>query len=794
MQYQTEILRFKEGARSRHPSPEATVAAAQPNALSDAGNQIAVVVDLTPQLPYRSREIRSLVMKTYWSSSGSIVARLRRALGAANRHLVTFNRKASSGNKCAGSITCAVLAGAELFLGQVGAAYAYVSHPTSVQHSHPGAPSFEIFPKRDRLLMPLGGAVPPVIHISYTAMVPGSIGCIATTSVAEALVRENWQQILALGNLRPIAAELSQNFAARRVSGSAILLCAEATASDEPVPQAGPAPRQDGARADVPTTTVAASLTPIPRTRGHTTAPEGEPASASNPKPSLPSESPDLIGPPEAAPTTSQDAEAPGRTRPAPERTQQERRPKAPRRERQRPRLSLDRTRDWFAGIGERRRERREAAKAGIAERTTTVERARLRQALRTLIPGRVEGQRTPAERTPPSERTSVMAGLALGLLVIVTLITVTKYLTDGGPLRADELLARARDLQAQAFRTQASEDWRELLNTATRAAQLNPQSAEAQELKLEAQRAIDELESAYQLGLVSLMELGSAPRPRRILVADGWIYVLNTATDAVLAYPLSEDGRATTASVAKTILQRGQTYLGEIVGHLVDFAWIPPSANYPDGAVFIYSDGGALFIYEPDLGLGSISVQHIEGDLAAGNITLMETFGENFYLVHRHLNQILMYEPVNGIYSNSRVYFGEGMAPDLQLALDIAIDGRVYLLMGDGSIQSFFSGSTDPSFQVNGLPDEEFAPLVMDIDQTADTGYIYLADTQQERIVVLDKRGEYMRQYRLTEDELQRIESLTVDRATRVAYLIAENRLYAALLPSLEAQSATQP
>ena len=89
--------------------------------LSDAGYQIAVLVDLMPQLPYRSREIRSLVIKTYWASSGSIVARLRRALATANRHLITFNQKAN-GNKCA------VTSPAPFFrttrhLGQVGAAW-----------------------------------------------------------------------------------------------------------------------------------------------------------------------------------------------------------------------------------------------------------------------------------------------------------------------------------------------------------------------------------------------------------------------------------------------------------------------------------------------------------------------------------------------------------------------------------------------------------------------------------------------------------------------------------------------
>ena len=44
---------------------------------------------------------------------------------------------------------------------------------------------------------------------------------------------------------------------------------------------------------------------------------------------------------------------------------------------------------------------------------------------------------------------------------------------------------------------------------------------------------------------------------------------------------------------------------------------------SYPDGAVFIYSDGGALYIYEPALGPAGITRQHLEGNLGTGTVTL---------------------------------------------------------------------------------------------------------------------------------------------------------------------------
>lgn len=456
--------------------------------------------------------------------------------------------------------------------------------------------------------------------------------------------------------------------------------------------------------------------------------------------------------------------------------------------------FSLDPLRNWFSTEREIRRQRREARKASSTERTTTAERARLRQALKTLLPGKIKSQQTPIMRTPPKERQTVMGGLVLGFLVIVSLITLTKYLQLGGPLKAEELLTEANDLREQAYSTQEADDWYALLNAASQIVRLDPENPDALTLKLEAQQAIDALESAATLSVTPLLELGTAPRPRRMLVEDGWAYVLNTATDAVMAYPLSEDGLTSTAESSTTILRRGQTYLGEVVNHLVDFAWITPCANYPDGAIFIYSDGGAIFIYEPTLGPGSISVQHIEGDLEPGSITVMETFGEKFYLVHRQLNQILMYEPVNGIYANARSYFADGAAPDLQLALDIAIDGRVYLLMGNGSVQSYFAGSYDPSFEIGGLPDTDFKPLVMDVGADVDEGLIYLAETQKERIIVLDKRGEFVRQYRLPKGELRQLESLTVNQDTQVIYLIAENRLYTAPIPNFGTAPEEQP
>ena len=76
-----------------------------------------------------------------------------------------------------------------------------------------------------------------------------------------------------------------------------------------------------------------------------------------------------------------------------------------------------------------------------------------------------------------------------------------------------------------------------------------------------------------------------------------------------------------------------------------------------------------------------------------------------------------------------------------------------------------------------------------MSIEQDAEKGQIYLGDTQEERVIVLDKRGHFLHQYRLSGNMLKQLESLDVTEEPHVLYLIAENRLYAAAIPEFTAQ-----
>jgi hypothetical protein len=716
----------------------------------------------------------------------------------------------------------------ELFLGQIGQAYAFVWHPSEEEFHAPadaGAPAdasapLELFPHRDRLLIPVGGTLPPMIHIGYTPLTTASTLFLTTRSVAEAQAREHWLPVLsaskpgddatdkarATERPREMVADIIKVLAGSGISGSAILIHCLPKASDDTASQAArgflslrrreskPRAKSGVIIASQPTqsratpirSTTGESISASPAIQQASSASSHGDKSIAEPDTRAPLRLPQLF---KRTRTQTTDEGTPDSVAVATLVETEEAQAEAPSRPKARLSfgwiLSALSLRDLRHVLAERRRARRAQRQASQAERE------QLRRAVQSLLPGQVEGVSVAKPRVPPKERTFVMGGVTLGVLLLVFFLALSTYLQFGGPSRAQSMLDEVKTARNAAFASQEGEDWRYTLTLADQILTLDPQNAQAQKYRNEAQLAIDALENAAVLDAKPLLELGPAPTPRNLLVAQSWIYVLNTATDEVIGLPLDGTGLSVTSDAPVTIIKRGQSFFGETVNHLVAIAWASSGAGYPEGVLFIYADapspgeGGYLYIYEPSLGPSSITRQQLQGELGAGEVTLIATYGSQLYLVQRHANQIFKYVPINGLYDTPpRPYFAEGTAPPLRTVLDIAIDGRIYLLFGHGALEAYYEGTPDPAFTIQGLPDPDLHPTVMVIEKSPETGRIYLGDPQKERIVVLDKRGHFLHQFRLPGEALQQLESLAIDEARHVLYLVTENRLYAASLP----------
>ncbi len=741
MNYHVEVLRFHRGEPRRGQAPEAMVQPAPPDAPREAGDLLVVLVELSPAMPHRAREVRTLAAEVYWHSSGSIIARLRRALTEANRYLIHRNESSPPEAQAAGSITCALFRGEELFLGQVGAANAFLQSP--------GRPP-ELFPRQSRLF-PLGAALPPVINVGYAELVPGSTLLLATGELAESRAQGLWAETLAAWqgdeqSLEGIEAMMAQ----AQASGTMVFVRCEA---EPPRPEEKPRRRPGLFSRRRP-----AAVAPLPAAREEASPPQPAPPALQPAEPTAAEAEPAVEEAPPSAPQPASGTRGPRWRAPA-------------------------FTHTW----GERLKAALHSGrKPALPKPHLPPLRPLLHEVGDLLLPRPPQGGGR-RRRPVPAEQSLVMGGLTLGFLLVIFFITLTTYLQEGGAQRASVLLQEAREAQATAYAQQTEEAWEEVVELCDRILALDPQNEEAQVLRKQAQTALDALSQAALLQARPLLTLGSSRQVRHLLVAKGWLYLLDPDRDTLIAYQLGADGLTLQGEAPLTVLQKGQTIFGEPVGDLVDMAWLEPTTGYKGGALFIYGDGGVLYTYEPDLGPESCTLTHLSGEpLPPASVTAMDTFGNALYLLQRQSNQILKYQPHNGLYDNPpRPYFAPSAAPPLAEALDMAIDGRIYLLMGSGALEAYSEGVLDPSFEMEVPPGDDFKPRVMTMERDPTEGRFYLVDPEQERIAVLDKRGHFLHQYRLEGEALRSTEAIAVGEEPYVLYLLMEDGLYAAPFPT---------
>jgi len=111
----------------------------------------------------------------------------------------------------------------------------------------------------------------------------------------------------------------------------------------------------------------------------------------------------------------------------------------------------------------------------------------------------------------------------------------------------------------------------------------------------------------------------------------------------------------------------------------------------------------------------------------------------------------------------------------DLSQSTDLAIDGNIYVLNKNGTISKFLSGQTED------LIIDQVEPVLTDANRILVTddedGYIYVLESSTNRLVVFDKDGDFILQYR--SDKLQNIKDFAVNKEAKKVYFLNNNSVY---------------
>jgi hypothetical protein len=300
-----------------------------------------------------------------------------------------------------------------------------------------------------------------------------------------------------------------------------------------------------------------------------------------------------------------------------------------------------------------------------------------------------------------------------------------------------------------------------------------------------QAERELDRIDGVTRLPQIyEIYEYTGAPS--RIVAAGLDVYVLDRGGGKVYRHALNEPRNALrNPSSDQLLLQRGESVEGASVGDLVDLTWMKEGGNRQAGALLILDRTGQLFEYDPDG--PQVSHQNLGGTDTWRSPTSLRTFDSNLYILDSMGNQVLKY--LEEQYSNPPDRWIAQADTDLRTAIDMGIDGSIYVLHNNGKLDKYYGGERVP-FAVTHVPRPLSGGHAIFLEVEEATQYVYIADASERRIVQLDREGAFVRQLQPglgQEDLFRQLAGLYVDEIGAKLYYVAANTLYIADLPPVQ-------
>lgn len=161
-------------------------------------------------------------------------------------------------------------------------------------------------------------------------------------------------------------------------------------------------------------------------------------------------------------------------------------------------------------------------------------------------------------------------------------------------------------------------------------------------------------------------------------------------------------------------------------------------------------------------------------GDSQWGAIGAMVSYGGNLYLLDTGKSRIWKYVATDLGFSQTREYLNPDTLPDFSQATGMAIDSGVWVGTKDGKILHFVQGKEE-TFVPQGVEPALGKTLV--VATTEEDKNLYVLDSDNKRVVVLDKDGVYLAQYVWT--GVLTPTQLVVSEKLKLILLLADGKLY---------------
>lgn len=393
---------------------------------------------------------------------------------------------------------------------------------------------------------------------------------------------------------------------------------------------------------------------------------------------------------------------------------------------------------------------------------------------------GKMLPDTAPLEDKAQRSKTALFALVATAVILPILIVSVViplYYQYSGEAQRRetqrglDALVSSARASSAPA---DVKTNWSSVLQQITAYDAKYPEDvARYAEAKGQARTQLDGLSKIVRVGVSPIVQFEAAGR-RRIAASALGVYVLNLDTSSADYLALNDDRTSLSGKPASL------SFVGGVSGSLVlaDVAWATNTGSRwrTEGALLFGPDN--VYEYSSATGRAApLPVPAIDakqpGQIAAG-----ELYNNSVYMLDIDAGQIWRYPITPEGLGKGSTYFRSSFDPVKQ-GKDIGIDGAVYVLIGNGSIQKFFNRQPQ-KFALTGLPEPIGNAVAMAVTgDDPNRGNVYVLDGQAGAIHQFDKTGQFVKQFRGNGDELANALDLAFDAATNTVYVVTGDRLY---------------
>jgi len=250
---------------------------------------------------------------------------------------------------------------------------------------------------------------------------------------------------------------------------------------------------------------------------------------------------------------------------------------------------------------------------------------------------------------------------------------------------------------------------------------------------------------------LANYKNLNSQADPTNLILVRGMIYAADAGQKSI--YSLDLNSKLITAI---TDIKQPMAYLNS------------PVADDKD-RIYYLNDNNIIMLDTKTKVLSGLTIAY---PAAFNKIAAMDTYSNRLYLLVPENNQIYRYNRTNDSFSIQTTWLTE--KTDLQGAVDLAIDGNIYLLNSDGRVMKFLKGKKQ-TFDL-----ESIDPLINQaakISISQEQKYIYLLEPAEKRLVVFDKTGTFLSQY--TADQFTKLKDFIVDESAKKIYFLNDTSVF---------------